>query len=136
MNVKPPTLHNPGVAGPGKGVAGVPELKIHGDAIVALVPRAIPEKSPVASVTVEKPALPNTLYHVVTFVAVARDLVLYDTEPPKSSSPVIVVIVAAWACCVTNNAQLKPVVSNAKIVFFKVTFFSIERPFCFNCLWR
>ena len=45
-NVNPPTLHKAGVAGPGIGIAGVPDLKIHEAAIVTLVPAAMPEKSP------------------------------------------------------------------------------------------
>jgi hypothetical protein len=36
-NVNPPTLHRADVAGPGIGIAGVPELKVQEGAIVALV---------------------------------------------------------------------------------------------------
>src|SRR5437899_9353495 len=39
--VKPPIIHNAGVAGPGAGVAGVPELNVHDDAIVAGSPGSI-----------------------------------------------------------------------------------------------
>jgi len=72
-----------GVAGPGIGVAGVPELKIHGAAIVGVAPTATKvAKSPVRCRTME-------LFQTFTLVAVARDVVSYVTTPPKSMSPCI-----------------------------------------------
>ena len=44
--------------------------------MVASLPRATPEKMPVARLTVERPAVPLTLYHWVTAVAVASEVVL------------------------------------------------------------
>ena len=84
--VKPPICHNIGFAGPGAGVAGVPELKIHGAPIVAGSPGSIENvgfaKSPLRCKTTE-------LFQTVTLVAVARDVVSYVTTPPKSMSPCI-----------------------------------------------
>ena len=72
------------VAGPGIGVAGVPELKVHGAAIVALAPAETKvAKSPVSWSTIE-------LFQRSTLVAVARDIVLKVTTPPKSIVPWIV----------------------------------------------
>lgn len=78
--VNPPTFQKPGVAGPGEGIEGVPELKIHGAAIITLVPGLMPEKSPESCRT-------NELFHVFTAVAVASDIVSKVTTPPKSMFP-------------------------------------------------
>ena len=67
-NVKPPTFHRPGLAGPGIGMAGVPELNVHGAPMVALVPADILEKSMVSLETKE-------LFQISTSVAVAKDVV-------------------------------------------------------------
>jgi hypothetical protein len=66
--VKPPTFHRPGLAGPGVGKAGVPELNVHGVPMVTLVPADILEKSNVSLETKE-------LFQIFTFVAVASDVV-------------------------------------------------------------
>jgi hypothetical protein len=54
-NVNPPTLQSAGV--------GVEGLNIHGVAMAAWVPSAMPEKSPVVAATFENPAFPNTSRH-------------------------------------------------------------------------
>src|SRR3954447_24349605 len=54
-NVNPPTLQRPGVA--------VEGLNIHGVAILAWLPSAMPAKSPLVAATLEKPAFPNTSRH-------------------------------------------------------------------------
>jgi len=86
-NVKLPTLHKEFVCGPGAGIAGVPELKVHGT-IAARVPADILEKSPVVCRTIEKFDWPPWKgCHCVTFVAVAKEVVSYVTIPPKSILP-------------------------------------------------
>lgn len=83
--VKPPTCHNIGVAGPGSGAPGVPELKVQFGAIVTLAKSGMLLKSPVCD-----PGTTKELFHVVTLVAVANDIVSKVTTPLKSILPEIV----------------------------------------------
>ena len=109
--MNPPTLHNAGVAGPGAGVDGVPELKIHGAAMVTFVPGAMLEKSPESCSTIE-------LFQRLTLVAVARDVVSNVTTPPKSIVPCMVAALAGWQ----KKAQLSRLMARARRTFLKLPF--------------
>jgi hypothetical protein len=88
--VNPPTCHRARVVGPGEGVAGVPESKVYGAAMVAFAPGAAKvAKFPVSCRTKE-------LFQVFTFVAVAKDMVSNVTTPPKSMLPWIGAAGASW----------------------------------------